>query len=164
MFRNGNCEKRVGAGAPVYLSAVMQALAASYQVQLLLDQYWHLHFWLHRSDEKLNQLLAGVLKFKEASCPTSKLSCFPGKVLIPNSKEKALSVYSVCLYNKYTSAPRPSFNVSVFLVQLLDCPFYRLYLSRCTIKREFCLGIRASTRLRISELTLYFCFFQFMFI
>ena len=28
MFRNGNCDKRVGAGAPVYLSAVMENLAA----------------------------------------------------------------------------------------------------------------------------------------
>ena len=28
MFRNGNCEKRVGAGAPVYLAAVMEYLAA----------------------------------------------------------------------------------------------------------------------------------------
>ena len=28
MFRKGNCDKRVGAGAPVYLSAVMENLAA----------------------------------------------------------------------------------------------------------------------------------------
>ena len=28
MFRNGNCDKRVGAGVSVYLSAVMENLAA----------------------------------------------------------------------------------------------------------------------------------------
>merc|ERR1719494_707721 len=68
---NGNCDKRVGAGASIYLSAVMKNLAAGIlelagnavrdnkKTRILPRRLQP----AIRNDEKLNQLLAGILKF-----------------------------------------------------------------------------------------------------
>merc|ERR1712107_533329 len=81
----GNYAKRVGAGAPVYLAAVMEYLAAEIlelagnaardnKKTRIIPRHLQLAI---RNDEELNKLLAGVTIAQGEFSPTSRLSCCP---------------------------------------------------------------------------------------
>ena len=64
-----------------------KALAACYQVLLLLDQLRLLHLLLYRNDEELNKLLAGVTIAQGGVLPNIQAVLLPKKSA--SSKEKA---------------------------------------------------------------------------
>ncbi|KAJ8944800.1 hypothetical protein NQ314_009380 [Rhamnusium bicolor] len=69
LLRKGNYAERVGAGAPVYLAAVMEYLAAEV-------------FGIGRNDEELNKLLSGVTIAQGGVLPNIQA------VLLPKKTEK----------------------------------------------------------------------------
>ncbi|CAB3402254.1 unnamed protein product [Caenorhabditis bovis] len=64
LLRKGNYAQRVGAGAPVYLAAVLEYLAAELAV---------------RNDEELNKLLAGVTIAQGGVLPNIQAILLPKK-------------------------------------------------------------------------------------
>ena len=70
LLRKGNYAERVGAGAPVYMAAVMEYLAAEV-LQLAI-----------RNDEELNKLLSGVTIAQGGVLPNIQA------VLLPKKSEK----------------------------------------------------------------------------
>lgn len=87
LLRMGNYAKRVGAGAPVYLAAVMEYLAA--EVLELADNAnrynkksriipKHLQLII-RNDEELNKLLSGVTIVQGGVSPNIQAVLFPKK-------------------------------------------------------------------------------------
>ncbi|ROT69008.1 histone H2A [Penaeus vannamei] len=82
LLRKGNYAERVGAGAPVYLAAVMEYLAAEV-LELAEDPYHPRHLQLAiRNDEELNKLLSGVTIAQGGVLPNIQA------VLLPKKTEK----------------------------------------------------------------------------
>uniref|UniRef100_A0A3Q3M5H1 Histone H2A n=1 Tax=Labrus bergylta TaxID=56723 RepID=A0A3Q3M5H1_9LABR len=82
LLRKGNYAQRVGAGAPVYLAAVLEYLTAEIlelagnaardnKKTRIIPRHLQLAV---RNDEELNKLLGGVTIAQEECCPTSRLS------------------------------------------------------------------------------------------
>jgi histone H2A len=69
MLRKGSYAERVGAGAPVYLAAVMEYLAAEVR---------HLQLAI-RNDEELNKLLSGVTIAQGGVLPNIQAVLLPKK-------------------------------------------------------------------------------------
>ncbi|CAJ0917762.1 unnamed protein product [Ranitomeya imitator] len=85
LLRKGNYAERVGAGAPVYLAAVLEYLTAEIlelagnaardnKKTRIIPRHLQLAV---RNDEELNRLLGGVTIAQGASCPTSRPCCCP---------------------------------------------------------------------------------------
>ncbi|GBP62451.1 Histone H2A [Eumeta japonica] len=83
LLRKGNYAERVGAGAPVYLAAVMEYLAAEVlelagnaardnKKTRIIPRHLQLAI---RNDEELNKLLSGVTIAQEAYCRTFRRYC-----------------------------------------------------------------------------------------
>ncbi|ODM87532.1 Histone H2A [Orchesella cincta] len=87
LLRKGNYAERVGAGAPVYLAAVMEYLAlrfSSWPVTLLVTTRRRVSFPVIcqlaiRNDEELNKLLSGVTIAQGGVLPNIQLSSSPKK-------------------------------------------------------------------------------------
>ena len=80
-MRKGNYAERVGAGAPVYLAAVMEYLAARDNKKTRIIPR-HLQLAI-RNDEELNKLLAGVTIAQGGVLPNMQA------VLLPKKTEKS---------------------------------------------------------------------------
>uniref|UniRef100_A0A915DBW3 Histone H2A n=1 Tax=Ditylenchus dipsaci TaxID=166011 RepID=A0A915DBW3_9BILA len=74
LLRKGNYAERVGAGAPVYLAAVLEYLAA----EVLEINPRHLQLAV-RNDEELNKLLAGVTIAQGGVLPNIQAILLPKK-------------------------------------------------------------------------------------
>ncbi|ODM86683.1 Histone H2A [Orchesella cincta] len=82
LLRKGNYAERVGAGAPVYLAAVMEYLAAEV-LELAKTRIIPRHLQLAiRNDEELNKLLSGVTIAQGGVLPNIQA------VLLPKKTEK----------------------------------------------------------------------------
>ncbi|KAL7401830.1 hypothetical protein ABVT39_005167 [Epinephelus coioides] len=96
LLRKGNYAERVGAGAPVYLAAVLEYLTAEIlglarnaardnKKTRIIPRHLQLAV---RNDEELNKLLGGVTIAQAACCPTSRLFCCPRRPRRPPSPSK----------------------------------------------------------------------------
>ncbi|CAJ0938413.1 unnamed protein product [Ranitomeya imitator] len=101
LLRKGNYAQRVGAGAPVYLAAVLEYLTAEIlelagnaardnKKTRIIPRHLQLAV---RNDEELNRLLGGVtIAQGGASCPTSRPCCCPRR---PRAARRAIVVWSL---------------------------------------------------------------------
>ncbi|KAK8069272.1 histone H2A [Apiospora phragmitis] len=79
LLRKGNYAQRVGAGAPVYLAAVLEYLAAEI-LELAEDPYHPRHLQLAiRNDEELNKLLGHVTIAQGGVLPNIHQNLLPKK-------------------------------------------------------------------------------------
>jgi len=79
LLRKGNYAKRVGAGAPVYLAAVLEYLSA--EILELAGNIIPRHLQLAiRNDEELNKLLSGVTIAQGGVLPNIQTILLPKKV------------------------------------------------------------------------------------
>jgi len=116
LLRKGNYAERVGAGAPVYLAAVMEYLAAEVlelagnaardnKKTRIIPRHLQLAI---RNDEELNKLLSGV---RVECCPTSRLFCCPRRPRRRLKRFKCGANY-ILVHKKQTQpsfSGRPSF-------------------------------------------------------
>ncbi|XP_058980831.1 histone H2A-like [Musca domestica] len=79
LLRKGNYAERVGAGAPVYLAAVMEYLAADNKKTRIISRHLQLAI---RNEEKFNKLLPGVTIAQGGVLPNIQA------VLLPKKTEK----------------------------------------------------------------------------
>uniref|UniRef100_H3A6T6 Histone H2A n=1 Tax=Latimeria chalumnae TaxID=7897 RepID=H3A6T6_LATCH len=94
LLRKGNYAERVGAGAPVYLAAVLEYLTAEI-LELAGNAArdnkktriipWHLQLTI-RNDEELNKLLSGIAIAQGGVLPNIQAVLLPKKTEKPKNK------------------------------------------------------------------------------
>ncbi|GAA6023113.1 hypothetical protein JCM11491_000074 [Sporobolomyces phaffii] len=94
LLRRGNYAQRIGAGAPVYLSAVLEYLSAEVlelagnaardnKKSRIIPRHLQLAI---RNDEELNRLLGGVVISQGGVLPNIHTELLPSKTKLPGGK------------------------------------------------------------------------------
>ncbi|GAA5878575.1 hypothetical protein JCM16303_002130 [Sporobolomyces ruberrimus] len=94
LLRRGNYAQRIGAGAPVYLSAVLEYLSAEVlelagnaardnKKSRIIPRHLQLAI---RNDEELNRLLGGVVISQGGVLPNIHSELLPSKTKVPGGK------------------------------------------------------------------------------